>query len=182
MWHINSFSVLHTLMHHIFKLMYPMTSRMKLTTTLHTNLFIIECFIALKLSLISETHNLYFKFETDGQKVSVFFIPSMRNVQLSVWLYDTMTFKQSETQGWKLPRPTSDENLQNGLGIEKLPRLCTPNWYIYSSLPKTRPKIDRTVLQIWDKYSKGFQMLYSWCGECPTVYLTTENWYNLQTE
>ena len=123
MWHINSFRVLHTLIRHRFKLMYPMTSLMKLTTTLHTNLFIIECFIALKLSLVSETHNLYCKFETDAQKVSVFCIPGMRNVQLSVWLYDTMTFKQSETQGWKLSRPTWDENLQNALGIEKLPKL-----------------------------------------------------------
>lgn len=36
---------------------------------------------------------------------------------------------------------------------------------------------------IWDQRLKGFRVLKSWSGECPTVYLTTEHWYqDLQTE
>ena len=130
-------------------------------------------------------------------------------VCLTLWYYDFQTewdtrLKTSKTNlGWKSPECPRHRKIAKALtkddpkktksltylaywlkSIQTGPKMnkCAPNWYIYSSLPKARPKIDRTVLQIWDKYSKGFRMSYSWCGECPTVYLTTENWYNLQTE
>ena len=99
---------------------------LKFTTILYTFVSIIEHIIVLGATLLCETCNIYFKFETNAQKVSVFCIPGLWNALLPIRLWSMILLLANKY------RHTA-EHFQDQLGME--------TFRLARNLPRQSPTI-----------------------------------------